>query len=144
MVYEYQALLIIVILFTFPVGLSYAIDVIDTRFFADAEGAILEDDVDAANKLGLQKTLVRSALVAIPCIVGAFVPDFAVFSNFVSSIFLSTLGFIFPPMFHYALTQANLNGKARPVLESVEMLMIFCFGVFFFVAGLTAAFVNVL
>ena len=68
-----KVLLTVALLFTYPVGLSYALDVLEDFIFTEKTKLVV-------------RYIVRTCLVVITCVIAAAVPDFSVFSNFVGAL----------------------------------------------------------
>lgn len=72
---------------TFPLGLQYSFDLIEAKFFTE--------------RTKLRYLIAERTILCIAaCVVGALVPNFSVFTSFVSPLLFSVLGFILPPLFY--------------------------------------------
>lgn len=72
---------------TFPLGLTYSFDTIEVRCFTP--------------RTKLRWLLAeRAALCVAACAIGSLVPNFSIFTSFVSPLLFSVLGFVLPPLFY--------------------------------------------
>lgn len=118
--YCVKVLLAIALIFTFPLGFSYALDVVETRVFNEK------------TKLRSRLILRLCFLIAI-CTVGVLVPDFSLFSNFAGSLLLSMLGFVLPALLYLFI-------KPHTTLwQKIGLITIAVFGGVYLIIGFIAA-----
>eukprot|EP01105_Mastigella_eilhardi_P012585 TRINITY_DN2876_c0_g1_i3.p1 TRINITY_DN2876_c0_g1~~TRINITY_DN2876_c0_g1_i3.p1 ORF type:complete len:388 (+),score=89.16 TRINITY_DN2876_c0_g1_i3:528-1691(+) len=126
--------LTLALLLTHPLGLSYAVEMIEDVLFSPSTNRVV-------------RCLVRSVLVAVTCIVAALVPDFSVFSSFVGSVLLPFCGFILPAFLYFSITGTRppFERGLLAVLRSkrtwvtIALLGLILFGCVFLVIGLYTA-----
>ena len=140
-----KVLLTIALLLTYPVGLSYGLDVLEDFLYTEKTRAVV-------------RYIVRTCLVVITCVIAAAVPDFSVFSNFVgalrmylllvffSLVVLPFVGFIIPSFLFFRLVMParwwhHLPADKKPHAHfkrigwALVLIALVTFGISFFVVG---------
>eukprot|EP01121_Diplochlamys_sp_Union-15-3_P008866 TRINITY_DN2380_c0_g1_i14.p1 TRINITY_DN2380_c0_g1~~TRINITY_DN2380_c0_g1_i14.p1 ORF type:complete len:379 (+),score=31.90 TRINITY_DN2380_c0_g1_i14:211-1347(+) len=117
-----KAALCISLLATHPVTLYPASEILE-------EMIIKESITNTKRWKTIAKRLgIRTVLVALTCIVGGVVPNFSIFSDFVGSIMISFVGFIFPT-YLYIKVSNDLSLISKILHWFIAVIGLFVLGV---------------
>lgn len=129
-----QVALCLALLFTHPIQLFPASEIVESHIFRHKK---------AKPKCFLLKCcVIRTVEVLATCAIGACMPNFALFSNLVGSLFLSFSGFILPPILFIKLVKFR-----NPIMNFALMSLSGCllaFGFIFLCVGTTSSIVAII